>query len=110
MKTSALASKVSLGAGLLGLTAIIGFGAASAATTNGNISGTGYGSNNTINTSITNKTKITNTNDISISSSNGQSSSTGSANSSDNTSGGSSTSGNASNSNTNNVSIIVSNF
>jgi hypothetical protein len=107
-KAGKLSARLSLVAGALGIVGLIGFGAVSAAPDT--ITGTGYGSTNSITDSTITTTITKNTNDLSVDNTNNQSSSTGSSNTSGNTTGGSSTSGSSTNSSTSDTDIIVNNY
>jgi hypothetical protein len=107
VKNSRLMARTALLTGSLGIVGMIGFGAVSAA--QNTISGTGYGSSNTINDSTITTTRFTNNNKLSTTNSNSQSSSSGSASSNGNTTGGSSTSGSTSNSDITTTSYVITN-
>lgn len=68
-----------------------------ASTSNGSISNTGYNSDNTVKSVVSNSTVVRNDNDVHVSSYNTQTGSTGDAKVSENTTGGSATTGNVSN-------------
>ncbi len=104
-----LMSKLAFGVASLGLVGLIGFGTAAAQTGNTSISGTGYGSNNTVTITDTNSTTVTNTNNVNVSNTTNQTSTSGSATISDNTSGGAATTGNTSNTSSSSFNVTINN-